>query len=145
MYCTQQDLLDRGWEQELLQLADPDDMGVIDATIVEKALKKASAEIDGYLAGRYSLPLTIDVPILREKACDLAWYYLNSNKSFSNVEGGIRKSYEDCIRYFELIARGSVKLPMPATETAMQVVSNEAMMQSSGSVFSRSNYASGNN
>lgn len=137
MYCTQQDLIDRGWKEELLQLTDPDYTGIIDAAIVAKALERASAEIDGYLAGRYSLPLTIDVPILREKSCDLAWYYLNVDKARSNVEGGIRKSYEDCIRYLELIARGSVKLPMPVSDMVTQTVSNEAMIQSSGNVFSR--------
>lgn len=137
LYCTQQDLIDRGYEQDLLQLADPNYTGIIDVTIVAKALARASAEIDGYLAGRYTLPLAIDVPILREKACDLAWYFLNADKALSNVEGGIRKSYEDCIRYLELIAKGSVKLPMPASETVTQAVSNEAMMQSSGNVFSR--------
>lgn len=137
MYCTQQDLIDRGYEQDLLQLTDPDNTGIIDAVIVAKALARASAEIDGYLAGRYTLPLAIEVPILREKACDLAWYYLNADRALMNVEGGIRKSYEDCIRYLELIARGSVKLPMPVSETAAQAVSNDAMMQSSGNIFSR--------
>jgi phage gp36-like protein len=137
MYCTQQDLIDRGYEQDLLQLTDPDNTGIIDAVIVAKALEKASAEIDGYLAGRYTLPLAVEVPILREKACDLAWYYLNVDRALMNVEGGIRKSYEDCIRYLELIARGNVKLPMPAAETVTQAVSNEAVMQSSGNVFSR--------
>jgi phage gp36-like protein len=76
------------------------------------------------------------VSILREKACDLAWYYLNSDKSFTNVEP-LRKSYEDCIHYLELIGRGSIRLPMPVADMATQVVSNEAVMQSSGNVFSR--------
>lgn len=72
VYATRQDLEERfDGNDEIDNLADPDDDGTTDRT--PEALADASAEIDGYLAVAYDLPLPAGrYPILVSIACDLA-------------------------------------------------------------------------
>ena len=56
-YATQADLETRFGSAELAQLTDRISGSVIDAAVVGRALADAEAEIDGYLAARYQLPL----------------------------------------------------------------------------------------
>ncbi|MEI6745539.1 MAG: DUF1320 domain-containing protein [Methylococcaceae bacterium] len=131
-YCTQQDLIERFTEIELIQLTDVDNLGVINVTTVERALSDTDAEIDGYLAGRYNLPFVNPIATLNQKACDIARFYLQARQPTPNVQ----KRYEAVIHYFEQVAKGTIKLPIAATDTA-QINTNEATMTSNKNVFGR--------
>lgn len=132
MYCTKDDMLARGWEKELIQLTDKANLGVIDDGILNQAIADASAEIDSYLQGRYSLPLIIPVPNLTRICCDVARYYLFETK----VTEQVQNRYDTVIRYLEHIAKGVIKLgiELPATNVAV----NSAEMTSSTPIFNRS-------
>jgi phage gp36-like protein len=41
-YCTLQDLIDRGWEDELLQLTDLVEAGAVDSVAVDRAIAAGS-------------------------------------------------------------------------------------------------------
>ena len=58
-YATVTDLQDRLGVPRLVQLTDLADpsVGLVDPAVAQKALDDAEAEIDGYLGGRYALPL----------------------------------------------------------------------------------------
>lgn len=74
-YATVNDLQDRLGEARLVQLTDLVDppLGLVDTAVAQKALDDADAEIDGYLVGRYALPLADPVPaVLRVHAITLA-------------------------------------------------------------------------
>lgn len=131
-YCTQQDLIDRFSEAELIQLTDVDNLGVINTVTVSRALADTDAEIDGYLAGRYNLPFTTPITTINQKACDIARFYLHARK----VPEAVQKRYDAVIRYFEQVAKGAIKLPIAATDTA-QITVNETVMTSSKNVFAR--------
>ena len=61
-YATPQDLINRYPNRDLVQLTNEDPtITTINTTVLQQALDDASAEIDGYLGGRFILPLT-DVP-----------------------------------------------------------------------------------
>lgn len=77
-YCTQADLVREFGAEELVQLTDRADppTGQIDAQRVSDAIDDATAEINTYLAGRYTLPLASTPTVLRRVAVDLARYYL---------------------------------------------------------------------
>lgn len=105
-YATQQDMIDRFGEEELVQLTDRAQAGVIDATVLAQALSDANAEIDGYLVGRYTLPLP-SVPIaLTRIACDLARYYLYDNRATEQVT----TRAEEVRAFLMSIAQGKVSL-----------------------------------
>jgi phage gp36-like protein len=113
-YATQADLEERFGADELTQLTDRVNAGVPDASIVARALADADAEIDGYLASRYALPLAAVPPVLARIACDIARYRLWEDRASEEV----RLRYEDARRLLESIARGQVSLGLPAISAA---------------------------
>lgn len=110
-YATAQDLIDRYGEDELVHITDRLGSGQIDAAVVSGALADAEAIIDGYLAGRYPLPLASVPPNLVLLACTLARYQLWANRASEEI----RQRYEDAIRYLERVASGSILLKMDAS------------------------------
>lgn len=110
-YATAQDLIDRYGEDELVHITDRLGSGQIDAAAVSGALADAEAIIDGYLAGRYPLPLASVPSNMVLLACTLARYQLWANRASEEI----RKRYEDAIRYLERVASGSILLKMDAS------------------------------
>jgi phage gp36-like protein len=127
-YVTQQNLVDRFGEAELIQLTDRENTGAIDAVVLTQAIADAGAEIDGYLAGRYQLPLASTPSILVLYAGDVARYRLYDDGATEEV----RKRYEDVIKFLRLAAEGKVRLG--ADEPAP---TGGAQMESGGRVFGR--------
>lgn len=113
-YATQQDMVDRFAEVELVQLTDSTNSGAIDAAVLGRALDDADAEIDGYLAGRYALPLTTVPKILVGYACDIARYRLYDDRATEHVA----KRYDDAVRYLRMVAEGKVGLGLSSASEA---------------------------
>ena len=57
-YCTYNDLLGMIDESEVIQATDDAGTGVVNQEHVTAAINAADSEIDGYLAGRYTLPIS---------------------------------------------------------------------------------------
>lgn len=117
-YATQQDMIDRFGEQELIELTDRAGTGVIDATVMAGALGDADAEIDAYLAGRHTLPLAVVPRVLTRFAADVARYGLYD----ARVPEQVKARYDDAIRFLKALANGTVSLGLdtvnrPVAET----------------------------
>ena len=106
-YATEQDIIDRYSQDELYLAFDRDGDGALDAGAVTKALADASAEIDGYLVGRYNLPLAAAPAILTGLAVDIALY--KGSVSTTQTEEK-RQRYEDAVRYLTKVAEGKISL-----------------------------------
>lgn len=109
-YATVSDLIARFGEAELIQLTDRAGAHAVDGAIAQRALDDAAAEIDGYLASRYQLPLPTVPPLLARIACDIARYLLWEDRASDEV----RRRYEDARRMLEAIGKGAVSLGLPA-------------------------------
>lgn len=105
-YATQADLETRFKNQELIELTDEAGTGEIDAAAVAVALGDADAEINGYLAGRYTLPLTQISPELVRLACDITRYKLYDAQASELVKA----RYDDAIAKLRDVARGVASL-----------------------------------
>lgn len=121
MYASAQDLQDRYPESDLQQLTDPAGQVVVVARL-ERALGDAAAEIDGYLQGRYPLPLPQVPEVLKLLACDIAMYRLQALRPMNSLEDA-RKRYEDAVAFLRRASRGEVQLGLsqeqaPAQEAA---------------------------
>lgn len=123
MYASVADLVERFGETEIIELTDLEGTGAIDTAMAEQALTDASAEIDGYLAARYRLPITADTPRLLSLLCtDIARYRLQRGVSTDQA----RQRYEDALAKLKGIARGEVNLPLatpPPASAEPRVVS----------------------
>lgn len=131
-YCTKQDLLDRGWESDLIARTDKAFAGVINDTVLQQAIDDADATIDVYLQTRYQLPLTQTVNVLTRIACDLVHFYLFDDAEPTEI---VEKRYDVAIRQLEQIAKGAIALSIaPEAPTVSQ---NDTVMISNGNVFAR--------
>lgn len=131
-YCAQADLVTRFGNEEMLQLTDPTNTGSINATILGAAQADADAEIDGYLGGRYQLPLTTVPAVLTRIACDLTRYYLYGDVPLTHV----RQRYEDAIKFLVGVSKGSVLLGLD-TNSQPAVVVDTPEINSVGNTFAR--------
>lgn len=140
-YATQQNLLDREGEDVIFAVADRDRDGVLDAVAIERALVDASAEIDGYLSMRFTLPLPA-APAWAVQICgDIAIYRLA--RSADALTRELRQRYEDAIAFLKNVSNGKAGLGLaepdlpPAGESG-DVRGGEILVQAEERLFSRS-------
>lgn len=114
-YATQQDMIDRFGEEELVQLTDRAGIGVIDASVMAKALADADDTVNGYLDGRYALPFVSPPKILNRFACDLARYYLYEDHPTDTVAA----RYEDAVQFLTQVGTGKMRLGLAADNTSV--------------------------
>ncbi len=101
MYCTEQDLIDRGWGEEIAGLSDKTGEmgGDVNEAILNQAIADASAKIDSYLVGLIALPIATPSPFVVRCACDMTRFYLYDIGVIPNV----RLAYEEAIAFFEQV------------------------------------------
>lgn len=133
-YALQQDMIDRYGSARLGQLSDIEApaVGGIRTTMLAAKLADADAEIDGYLIGRYTLPLAAFPAILKVHACSIAWYRLLG----SSADEQARRDYDDAIAYLTQVAKGAVMLIAPAAAPA-PVGLGAVMFDAGSKIFGR--------
>ena len=116
MYVTQQDLIDRGWGRQLVQLTDlvNKPQTTIDDTIVARHIADAESLVDSYLGKVYALPLGDVPPALTKVAADLAIYFLHGPAV--EKDGPIDRAYRDALRWLGQIAAGLATIGDGATQ-----------------------------
>ena len=115
-YTTLDQLTDRFGERMLVDLTDRADVatGEVDADVVDRALADTDAVIDGYLAGRYVLPLATVPALIADLALTIAIYKLHRFEP----DPKIQKDYELALRSLDGIAKGSIRIPAAGVEPA---------------------------
>lgn len=135
-YATAADLAQRFGADELAQLADPLHTGAADPAVLALALADAHAEIDGYLAARYQLPLPTVPAVLVRLACDVARYRLWADQASPEV----RQRYEDATKLLTNMSRGVVALGLGQADAAPEP-SQASFAAGAPRVFGRENTA----
>lgn len=110
-YATQLDMLARYGYSKLVALTDigQPQVGELVTAVLDSRLEDASAEIDGYLAGRMSVPVASPPPILKLLCCRLAYYLLLGNTA-TDVDQADVKAARD---YLGAVAVGKISLTQP--------------------------------
>ncbi len=127
-YTTQTDLEDAFGATELVQIADRDGDGLPDAGLLAAVSKRAYSFINGYLAGRYALPLDAPYPpVIIAASCDLERYWLYDDDATERV----REGFEDVVAWLKDVDAGKVLLQLPGAS------SNIAMGSPDGSAPDR--------
>jgi len=108
-YATIADL--RQWidEATLVQLTDDDDTGLVNEDVVATVLESASIEIDGYLGGRYPLPLATPPAILGKYCVDIAGWLLYVRRDAGAPPHWLER-YKTAIAFLNKVAAGTLKL-----------------------------------
>lgn len=109
-YVTREELEARFGVQEIADLLDENADGSESASetaTLDAAIADASNLIDGYLASRYTLPLSSVPEIVKAWAADIARYKLWEQRAPEEV----RQRYEDVVGQLKDVARGHLALP----------------------------------
>ena len=111
MYATVQDFIEIRGEREAVLLSNLDEPGAstVNQNYLANALENATAEMDGHLAARYTIPVTPIPPILRKICIVIA------RKDMDRYNRGdyIQDDYRDAIASLKRIAKGDELLVGP--------------------------------
>ncbi len=132
-YIVKADILEQMPEIDLIQLTDDDNTGLVDDGIVDGAIANAEGEVDGYLASRYTTPLSPVPDVIKAFTVDVAIYRIHGRRQ--GAPEHIEKSYENAIKFLKNASNGVVTLGVttPAPENSGSVVD----IQSDGRIFNR--------
>ena len=119
-YAIVQDMLDRFGASEMEQLTDINKprLNAVDTLVLDRALEDATALIDGYLVGRYALPLASVPGNLKVMCCGIARYQLMS----SSPDDRAKADWENAFKFLVSVSRGDVQLFPPSAAPAVEGV-----------------------
>ena len=125
MYATVADMVGRFGRVEVTRLSQIEDRETteIDEEKVARAIGDATAIVDGYLRGRYQLPVINPQADLIRATCILARYDL-AKSDRSDPTDQMQKDYDDVIRWLTDVQKGIVKL---AAKTANEQINNSGV------------------
>jgi len=135
-YCTLSDLLKIAPESDLIELTGDAEPGVIDTDVVDEYIADAGALIDGYLRGKYALPLS-PVPSLLKSLCrDITVYELYSRRMKLKAPEALKERRDGAIKILESIQKGTITLGVtdPASTTPS---SGSVKISAEDRIFSR--------
>lgn len=121
MYITIADLQTLIPEAVLTQLSNDNPQAVaVNTAIVEMVIKDACELIDGYLYGRYSLPLSNQPSLIAQIAKELARYQLYARRPEGfELPPAVEAGYKNSIKLLEKIRDGLVSIGIVDTGKLM--------------------------
>ena len=119
MYLTRADLTDAISLMELAQLSNDDPMTATTEpnwNIVDKSIQYACELADGYLMGRYTLPLEPVPSILNALCTDIARHWLHRRRiNTAEFPKSLEDAYKNAVKLLENIRDGKLQLGIRAT------------------------------
>lgn len=109
-YCTIEDIETQTSTPTLIQLTSDDGQEAVDRVVAQEAILYSSTLIDGYLRGRYTLPLDTHFPLLRILAIDLSIHRLYSRRMRDEMPEVIENNYKNAISTLKDIQKGVISL-----------------------------------
>lgn len=113
-------------------IEDPAEREELVSPIIDAAIADADAEIDGYLAKRYAVPISPAPRVLNKFSKDIAIYNLYSRLGIDEgtEEKNYLNRYNAAVKFLTLVAEGKVSIgaetedPASAAATGFSVKSN---------------------
>ncbi|MRR56959.1 MAG: DUF1320 domain-containing protein [Deltaproteobacteria bacterium] len=107
-YCTLADI--EAPNEDLIELTDDTDTGAVDQANVDKAIAHADELIDGYLRGRYTLPLDPVPGLIRTLAAVITLRRLYGRRPRLKIPEALADDYKNALKLLENIQKGLVTL-----------------------------------
>ena len=123
MYCSVEDIEKQITHETLVQLTNDNSLPEVDEAVTFEAILYSSTLIDGYLRGRYNLPLDTHlspIPILRIIAIDLSIYRLYSRRLQADMPESILAQYKETIKTLDKIQKGTITLELENSQETLQ-------------------------
>lgn len=118
-YCTRNDIGRAIPELTLVQLSNDDPAAQEpDEGVIEDGVRQAEELVDGYLRGRYDLPLDPVPTVLRDAVVLLARHWLYQRRPEGSMPDAVKDSRKDTVKLLESIRDGVVTLGMSSGQAA---------------------------
>lgn len=118
-YCNRSDIGNAIPELTLVQLSNDDPAAMQpNESVIEEAVRQAEELVDGYLRGRYDLPLDPVPTVLRDAVVYLARHWLYQRRPEGSLPDAVKDSRKDTIKLLESIRDGGLTLGMPSGQIA---------------------------
>lgn len=118
-YCTRADIGKAIPELTLTQLSNDDPTAELpDESVIEDGVRQAEELVDGYLRGRYDLPLDPVPSVLRDAVVYLTRHWLYQRRPEGAIPEAVKDSRRDTLKLLEGIRDGVVTLGMPTGQAA---------------------------
>jgi len=116
-YLTNEDIESRLGRDAFLQLTDDDGDNVADPPVVDEARLAAEGELDGYLAGRFRVPIDVTgqprlAAFLASLALDLVEFRLRARRP--PVAADALRRRQEALNFLTRVAEGRAELPSAA-------------------------------
>lgn len=108
MYCNVQDIADEIGEKLLAQLTDDVNGQIVVVPTVEHFIQIGTATINGYLRGRYKLPLEKEHIELRTACINIVKYLLFQRRG--KMQESVKEAYDGAINLLQQIQSGAYLL-----------------------------------
>jgi phage gp36-like protein len=107
--------------------------------LADEAVADACAEIDGYLAKRYSVPFAKTPQVVTKFAKDIALYNLVSRHGVdeSEREKTYLTRYNAAVAFLTKVAEGKIDIGVSEGNTVTEAAATGFVMRSNGRIFSR--------
>ncbi|MCY1668325.1 gp436 family protein [Rhizobium sp. SL86] len=137
MYATVTDMIARFGETHMIRLSQPEDRTAetVDAVKIETALSDASSVIDGYIRGRYLVPIAAPPAEIVRASCVLARYELAQGEHMEPSEE-MGKARKETITWLENIAKELINLDVPVALPAGPAVGSGPRMSDRSRIMS---------
>jgi len=116
-YCTLDDLKLSCPEANIRQLTDDAGTGAIDQVKVDEAIAYADQLIDGYLRGRYSVPLNPLPDLIKHFSVDLAVFHLYARRFEMEMPESMMAKHKNTVKFLEQIQKGLISLGIESPDT----------------------------
>lgn len=118
-YCTRADIGNAIPEITLIQLSNDDPAAQQpNENVIGDGVRQAEELVDGYLRGRYNLPLDPVPTVLRDAVVYLARHWLYQRRPEGMMPDPVKDGRKDTIKLLESIRDGVVTLGMPTGQAA---------------------------
>ena len=109
-YCLPSDIEKYVSTPTFIQLTNDEGTEEADISVAEEAIVYSSTLIDGYLRGRYNLPLNTHFPLLKILCIDISVHRLYSRRVRDDMPEVIENAYNKAIQTLRDIQKGIITL-----------------------------------
>lgn len=137
-YCTLADILGAIPEQELTQLTDDSIPPVmVNQAVVDQAIAAAETLINGYIGGRYPLPLATVPELVKSITLEIAVYKIYLRRKKKMPSEAVKAGYDDAMRLLRDIQGGKLSLGVDQAGIEVKPVTGSGAFTTSERIFSR--------
>ena len=109
-YCEITDISAVIANDDLVQLTNDSGGSTVDNTKITEAISYVDSIMDGYLRGRYSLPLSTVPDVLTSLAIDFTVYRLYSRRLYTEIPPSVDEKYREVVKTLKDIQGGRFNL-----------------------------------